>query len=221
MSKYKSVIFDLDGTLLDTLEDIADAANRVLAAKGFPTRSLEVHKAAVGYGARRLMARVLPENQRTEGMIQECFAAFRKDYGVNWNVKTRPYPGVPELLDELHRRRLLMAVLSNKPADFTRKCVDGILTQWQFEAVIGGEDGWPSKPDPAGALEISRRMGIPPHEILYLGDTDVDMQTAHAAGMYAVGALWGFRRREELEREGADALLERPQDLLNLLKSQS
>ncbi len=215
--KHKAVIFDLDGTLLDTLEDIADAANRVLASKGFPTRSLDVHKRAVGSGVRVLMERVLPPEHNDPETVQECSIAFRRDYGEHWNVKTKPYPGVPELLTELMNRSLKLAVLSNKPADFTRKCISAILPKWKFEAVLGGEDGLPNKPDPAGAFEIVKRLGIPASEFVYLGDTGVDMETATRAGMYAVGALWGFREEEELLRNGAKAIIERPGDLLHLL----
>jgi phosphoglycolate phosphatase len=217
MIKYKAVLFDLDGTLLDTLEDIANAANRVLASKGFPTRPLEVHRAAVGDGARILMQRILPEANRDADTIQECFAAFRRDYGEQWNVNTKPYAGVSKMLDALQAHGLKMAVLSNKPADFTRKCVYEILSKWNFDPVFGGEDGIPNKPDPSGAIEISKRLSIPPEQFIYLGDTGVDMITANAAGMFAVGALWGFRDREELEKEGAKVLLKRPEDLLNFL----
>jgi phosphoglycolate phosphatase len=218
MKKYRAVIFDLDGTLLDTLEDIADAANRVLAMKGFPVRPLEAHKAAVGNGARQLMERVLPEANRDAKTIQECFEEFRKDYGEHWNIKTKPYAGVSEMLNALEKLGLRMAVLSNKPADFTRKCVYGILSHWKFDPVIGGEDGIPSKPDPAGAIEISNRLNVEPSEFIYLGDSGVDMKTANAAGMFAVAALWGFRNREELERDGAKALIDRPEELLKLLE---
>jgi phosphoglycolate phosphatase len=217
MKKYQAVIFDLDGTLLDTLEDIADAANRVLALKGFPTRPLDVHRAAVGNGARQLMERVLPEADRDPKTIQDCFVAFRKDYGEHWNIKTKPYAGVPEMLNALEKRGLKIAVLSNKPADFTRKCVNGVLSRWKFDPVIGGEDGIPSKPDPAGALEISKRLKISPSEFIFLGDSGVDMKTANVAGMSSVAALWGFRSREELERDGAKVLIDRPEDLLRLL----
>jgi len=214
---YQAVLFDLDGTLLDTLEDIANAANRVLELKGFPTRPLDVHRAAVGEGARKLMARVLPESKRDESTIQECFESFRRDYGEHWNIKTKPYPGIPELLDALESRGLKMAVLSNKPADFTRKCVEGILSKWKFEVVLGAEDGFPNKPDPAGAMEIIRRLGVPAEKFVYLGDTGVDMKTANAAGMFAVGVLWGFRGRDELMRDGAQMLLGTPLELLQVV----
>ena len=214
---YRAVLFDLDGTLLDTLEDIADSANRVLASRGFPTRPLAVHKAAVGDGARKLMERVLPEVNRNPETIQDCFTAFRKDYGDHWNVKTRPYPGVTSMLDALEARGLKLAVLSNKPAEFTHKCVQGILSKWIFDPVIGAEEGRPNKPDPSGAFEVVRKLNISAQEFVYLGDSGVDMKTANAAGMFAVGALWGFRSREELEQNGARVLLERPQDLISLL----
>jgi phosphoglycolate phosphatase len=214
----KAVLFDLDGTLLDTLEDIAYAANRVLASRGFPIRSMDVLRAAVGNGARRLMERVLPKINRDKETIDECFSAFLREYGEHWNVRTKPYPGVSEMLDALQARGLKMAILSNKPADFTRKCVYGILSKWKFDPVIGAEDGIPSKPDPAEALDITKRLGVPPEDVIYLGDSGVDMKTANAAGMFAVGALWGFRSREELKQEGAKVLLERPQDIIKLFE---
>lgn len=213
-----AVIFDLDGTLLDTLEDIANAANRVLVARGFPPRPIDVHRLAVGNGARQLMATVLPESDRDPVTIQECFLEFREDYGKNWNVKTKPYAGVPELLDDLQLRGLKMAILSNKPADITRKCVEGILSRWNFDAVVGADDGFPNKPDPTGALAIVRKVNIPAREFVYLGDTGVDMKTATSAGMTAVGVLWGFRGREELLRDGAKVLLQSPQEMFDLLK---
>jgi phosphoglycolate phosphatase len=212
----KAVLFVLDGTLLDTIEDIAYAANRVLAGRGFPVHPTDAYKTAVGSGARQLMRRVLPEINRDQETIEECFAAFLKEYGEHWNVNTRPYPGVPEMLDALQTRGLKMAVLSNKPADFTRKCVYELLSKWKFDPVMGAGDGMPSKPDPAGALAIAKQLGIPPEEFVYLGDSGVDMKTANAAGMLAVGALWGFRSREELQQEGAKVLLERPQDIIKL-----
>jgi phosphoglycolate phosphatase len=218
MMVYKAVLFDLDGTLLDTIEDIAYAANRVLAWRGLPVHPKDAYRAAVGNGARHLMERVLPEINRDPGTIEECFAAFLKEYGEHWNVRTKPYPGVPEMLDALQARGLKMAVLSNKPADFTRNCVYEILSKWKFDPVIGAENGIPSKPDPAGALAIAERLGIPPEGFVYLGDSGVDMKTANAAGMFAVGALWGFRSREELQQEGAKILLERPQDIISLFQ---
>ena len=141
---------------------------------------------------------------------------MRKTYGQNWKEKTRPYHGVPELLDALSGRGLKMAVLSNKPDDFTRKTVDGLLSAWHFQAVVGARPPVPLKPDPSSALEIAKRLELGPARFVYLGDTATDMKTANAAGMFAVGALWGFRDAAELIAGGASKLIEKPAELLEL-----
>jgi phosphoglycolate phosphatase len=214
---FKAVLFDLDGTLLDTLEDIADAANRVLTANGFPGHGLDAYRRFVGDGAAALMTRALPAGERREETIQRCLDAFVGDYGRNWNVKTAPYPGIPELLDALTGRGTPMAVLSNKPHRPTCRCVARILGRWRFEVVFGERAGVPRKPDPVGALEAADRMALPPSAFLYLGDTATDMATAEAAGMYPVGVAWGFRPIEELERAGARLVVTRPSEVVTLL----
>ena len=214
---YRAVLLDLDGTLLDTLEDISNAANRVLATQGFPTHPLDIYRKLIGEGAARLITRVLPKEKRDADTVQTCLEAYLDDYGQNWNVKTKPYVGIPEMLDALVARGLKLAVLSNKPDEFTQKCVRELLPNWTFDAVIGTSDRIPSKPSPVGALEIAGRLSISPEGFLYLGDTGVDMRTAIAAQMFAVGVLWGFRDREELQREGARFLIERPLEILRLL----
>jgi phosphoglycolate phosphatase len=215
--RKKAVLFDLDGTLLDTLEDLCDSVNRVLAARGFPTHPLDAYRYYVGDGAATLFRRVLPEDQNGEDMVQRCLRDFREDYGQNWNVKSRPYPGIEPLLDALTDRGVQMTVLSNKPHETTRKCIDGLLPRWRFAPVLGQREGVPKKPDPAGALEITRILDLQPEEFLYLGDTGTDMRTATAAGMFPVGALWGFRTEEELTETGALALLKEPLELLGHL----
>ncbi len=214
---FKAVLFDLDGTLLDTLEDIADSANHVLAGRGFPTHPTKAYREAVGQGARQLIINILPDANRDPDTIRICLDAFLRDYGQNWKRKTKPYAGVTELLDALKTRGIEMAVLSNKPAEFTVKCINELLSGWTFDAVIGASDDRPGKPDPAGAFEIAGRLKIPPEEFLFVGDSGIDMRTAVAARMFAVGALWGFRGREELLREGANVLLEHPREILRLL----
>ncbi len=214
---FKAVLFDLDGTLLDTLEDIADSANRVLAGRGFPTHPTKAYREAVGQGARQLIINILPDANRDPDTIRICLDAFLGDYGQNWKKKTKPYAGVAELLDALKTRGIEMAVLSNKPAEFTVKCINELLSGWTFDAVIGASDDRPSKPDPAGAFEIAGCLKIPPEEFLFVGDSGIDMRTAVAARMFAVGALWGFRGREELIREGANVLLDHPREILRLL----
>jgi len=214
---FKAVIFDLDGTLLDSLEDIADTANSVLLNKGFPTHSVDAYRYFVGNGNNILMSRVIPEEKRDNKTIDECVKSFREEYNHNWNVKTKPYEGIPEMLDGMTARGLKMAVLSNKPDDFTKKCVSELFRKWHFEVVLGYHSQIPPKPDPSGAFQIAKKMGVHPKDILYLGDTNIDMKTAFAAGMFSVGALWGFRSLEELKNGGAKEVIEQPQDILGLL----
>jgi phosphoglycolate phosphatase len=214
---YKAIIFDLDGTLLDTLDDLGNAMNRVLADMGFPTHAIDEYRSFIGDGIEKLINRALPEKNRNEITVHTCLKAFLEDYHKNSNSYTRPYKGIPELLDVLKERGLQTAVLSNKPHDTTTVCVAELLQRWQFDVVLGHRDGTPYKPDPGGALEISERLNIPPGEFLFLGDSGVDMETAIAAGMFPVGALWGFRGEEELEERGAQVLISDPLDILNLL----
>jgi phosphoglycolate phosphatase len=212
----KAVVFDLDGTLLDTLEDIADSANGVLTGHGCPAHPIDAYRHFVGDGIGMLMRRVLPSGTWSEDEIMAYTAEFRDAYGRNWNAKTKPYDGVPEMLDEVTARRLKRAVLSNKPDDFTQRCVTELLPKWTFDWVLGLHSGIPAKPDPTGALQTATQLNVSPEHILYLGDSAVDMQTAVASGMYPVGALWGFRAREELLDGGAEAVIAHPKDLLAL-----
>ena len=153
--------------------------------------------------------------EMNDGQLHEtCVREYRDDYSRNWNVDTRPYAGIEQMLDELAARKIKMAVLSNKPDEFTQLCVRHYFGRWSFGAVIGASAAFKHKPDPAPALEIARRLNMRPHEFLYVGDTATDMQTAKNAGMAPVGALWGFRTREELEDAGARFLIARPDELL-------
>lgn len=211
---YRAVIFDLDGTLLDTLADLGESSNAVLEQLGFPTHPLESYRTFVGDGVKVLIERILPEARRDAATIARGVEVFCEIYGRNWNRLTRPYDGILEMLDELTSRHVPLAVLSNKPHDFTELCVREFLPNQRFAAVIGQREGIPTKPDPAGALEIARNLKLPPAEIAYLGDTSVDMQTARRAGMFAIGAAWGFRSVEELRANGAQRIIARPRDLL-------
>ncbi len=214
---FKAVIFDLDGTLLDTLEDIANSANSTLMRYGFPTHELNAYRYFVGEGATTLISRVLPAEKLNDDIIKECVETFREIYAYSWNLNTRPYDGIPELLDALTVRRMNMAILSNKPDDFTKSCVQELLPNWNFEMILGQRDGIPQKPDPFGAHEIAENLGITQAQFLYLGDSGIDMKTAIRAGMSPVGALWGFRSPDELRENGAKAIIERPMDLLSYL----
>ena len=213
----QAVIFDLDGTLLDTLEDIADSTNSILAQRNFPLHDLAAYRRYVGDGLGMLVERALPEGKRTATTIDECVQAFRDEYAVNWNNKTKPYSGVVEMLDALTARHLKLAVLSNKPDDFTKRCVREYLSPWPFDIVRGSNSTTPPKPDPTGAQQIAAHLKIKPSDTLFLGDSGVDMKTAISAGMFPVGALWGFKPKNELEHNGAQAFITHPKELLTLL----
>jgi phosphoglycolate phosphatase len=215
--RYQAVMFDLDGTLLDTLDDLADCMNTVLSRWGLPQHGREAYKYFVGDGVENLVRRALPELHRDEGRISEGVRAMREEYSKRWADKTRPYEGIPDMLNKLTARGVRMTVLSNKPDDFTRMTVDKLLSPWRFDRVVGVQPNGRKKPDPTAALEIAKELGIAPAHFLYLGDTDTDMRTAVAAGMFPVGALWGFRPAEELTANGARVLIPRPADLLELL----
>lgn len=215
--QIRAIIFDLDGTLLDTLEDIANSMNTVLVKHGFPTHSVDDYRYLVGDGAAVLVSRVLPEEKRNDETIKNLLKEFRKEYSYNCNVTTKPYDGVHEMLDALTAHGIKLTILSNKPDDFTKLCVTEFLPNWNFDIVFGLREGIPRKPDPTGALQIAGHLNIPPAHILIVGDTSVDMKTAVAAGMFSVGVLWGFRSQEELLNNGAQALIQRPQEILTLL----
>jgi phosphoglycolate phosphatase len=214
LDQFKGVIFDLDGTLLDTLADIANAANSVLAQHGFPTHPLSQYRTYVGEGVRVLMSRALPLPHRDEATLNACLTTMKVEYVRHLNQTARPYPGIPELLDELRRRNLLLAVLSNKPDEYAAPCIHDFFGLSLFNPILGLRSDRPRKPDPAGAFEIAAQWGATAPTILYLGDSGTDMMTARNAGMFPVGALWGYRDAEELTSAGAQRLLKKPADLL-------
>jgi phosphoglycolate phosphatase len=216
-TRVAAVIFDLDGTLLDTLEDIAAAGNAALAMVGAPPHPPRDFRKFIGEGVTRLFEQSLPPEQQDLTTIARCAAAFQETYSREWNQRSAPYPGVPELLDRLTAHAIKLAVLSNKPHDFTVACVNHYLAAWRFEAVLGPQEGVPRKPDPTGALRILHELHVHPEQCLYVGDSGVDMQTACAAGIHAVGVSWGFRPVEELRASGADIVLAAPGELLALI----
>jgi len=199
------------------LSDIGNSVNRVLSDHNFPIHSKNAYRYFIGDGALTLIERALPEEYTDAKTIQKCHEEFNHDYRQNWNIETSVYDEIAGMLDVLCARGIRLSILSNKPHEFTLKCVKAYLRKWPFEIVFGHQEKIPKKPDPAGAQLIVRQMGISPSEILYLGDSAVDMKTACAAGMFAAGALWGFRTKEELKKNGAKALLNNPIELLSLL----
>jgi phosphoglycolate phosphatase len=215
--RFWAIIFDLDGTLLDTLADIGDSVNLMLAEYGFPGHTMDDYRRFIGNGIHMLVMRALPNEGCSEELVTACVQRAREIYWENWNRKTRPYAGITALLDNLKTKGLPLAVLSNKPHDFTVRYVAAYFDKWDFKVVMGQSDQFPVKPDPASALEIARRMGMAPSSFLFVGDSVVDMQTANAAGMHAVGAAWGFRGPKELAENGCQTLVNRPLEILPLL----
>jgi len=215
--KYRALISDLDGTLLNTLEDLADSVNLALAHIGLPQHELDAYRYFVGDGRRAMALRSLPEDRREEATLQLLITHIGEEYTKHWMDKTQPYEDVPELLDALTSAGIRMAILSNKPHSYTETMVSSLLPKWSFELVLGESPSTARKPDPAGALHIVEQMNIKPEECLYIGDSGVDMQTAVAANLYPIGALWGFRDADELLSSGARTLVEKPTDILHLL----
>ena len=214
---YGAVLFDLDGTLVDTLRDLADSVNYVLARSGFPQHEVEAYRCFVGSGRRVMTSRALPEDARDRQTVDKIASEIEEAYSRRWAEHTLPYPGIPELLSALTDLGVRMAVLSNKPQRPAELMVSRFLLRWHFEIVEGERPGVPLKPDPSVALQIARRMKMEPREFLYLGDSATDMRTAVAASMYPVGALWGFRTAQELLASGSKTLVRVPADLLPLL----
>lgn len=208
----RAVIFDLDGTLVDSLADIAGAMNTALRACGYPPRQLDEYRQLVGEGARRLAERAAPK----DASVSAVLAAYERAYASAFAVHTRPYPGVLVMLEGLAARGVPLAILSNKPhaatCAVTARCLPGV----RFVAVHGQRDGVPRKPDPQAALAIAGELGVPTVEVAFVGDTAVDFATARAAGMRAIGVSWGFRPDES---QGADVVVADADALLAALLS--
>ena len=216
MYPYDTVIFDLDGTLLNTLQDLADSTNYALALQGMPARTLEEVRRFVGNGVRRLIERVLPEGLRTPEKVDELLAYFKEYYDSHLHVDTVPYPGIPELLTELTRRDIKVAVASNKYQSAVDRLIGHFFPDIPWAAVEGQKEGFPTKPDPSIVFEILSLVPTPKSEVLYVGDSGVDMETARRACVDSVGVTWGFRPLEELLANHADQIAGTPNQILRL-----
>jgi len=214
----KLVVFDLDGTLINSLEDLADSANHVLLQHGFPTHPVDSYRYFVGDGVRKLIERILPEEERTDAQIEQCKAEFVDYYKIHMEDKTSVYEGIIELLKALKARGLKIAVATNKVhiavAPLMAKYFPGI----RFDSMIGQREGIPVKPHPQIMYDILKETGCQSSEALHVGDTATDMQLAHSAGVTPVGVLWGYRPLEELQEAGAKFIIEKPEELLELVK---
>ena len=204
---FSGIVFDLDGTLLNTLDDLANSMNTALKEFGYPEHPVEKYKIFVGNGMEKLVSRAAPPEITDDEIIARLFASFTQQYNNRWNEFTKPYTGINELLDKLESLGIKMSVLSNKSEDFTKIIIEHYFGLKRFAFVYGGRKGVPKKPDPVLALEILKLSGVPASQYLYLGDTGIDMNTANAAGMHAVGATWGFRTRRNYYKTAQKQLL--------------
>lgn len=210
----RGLIFDLDGTLVDSLAGIAGSLNRALASSGLPTHSLLAVRAFIGNGAKILVQRAVPTGS-DEALVAEVEAAFKEDYALRWPDGTFPYSGILSLLEQLQRAGYPLAVLSNKPHEFATEIVSRLFPETHFTTVLGQRAGVAHKPDPAGALEISRIIGMKPDNCTLIGDSTVDIQTAHNAGMESVAVTWGFHDFDDLLAAKPGTIVTSPAELLD------
>ena len=210
----KAFIFDLDGTLINSLADIAEAVNRALDEHGFPRRPLESFPQYIGEGVHKLVERAVPAEVLPTIDIPLMMADYQRHYAATWHDKTQPYEGITQVIGALRARGVKTAVLSNKPDHFTKLCCDHFFDRSSFDAVRGAREGIPRKPHPQAGFELAAELGVSPDACVYVGDSGLDMEFAVSAGMFPVGVLWGFRSEEELRANGAGRLVARPEELL-------
>lgn len=217
MLRYQALIFDLDGTLANTLYDIADAANAALALRKHPLHSYAEYRTFIGHGLRNLCERSLPQNARTETEIDLCHQLLMNYYREHPVDKTVLYQGIEEVLRQVKEKGMKTAVLSNKADELTQKIIERLGIKTYFDHVLGSRAEFPRKPNPCSAMYLADRLGCLPENILYIGDSGVDMQTAKAAQMTSIGVCWGFRSREELQENGACHIIEKAEELFDLI----
>lgn len=216
--KKKAVIFDLDGTLSDSISSIKYCGDRALAVCGYAPFPESDYKYFVGDGAANLVKRALLASGDSKLVhFDEVFTAYKEFFAVDCMYEVKPYEGIPQLLAALKERGLSLAVLSNKPHLQTLGVIAALFGEDCFDVVLGQQEGIPIKPDPAGVFEIMKQLKVSAKEVLYLGDTATDMKTGKSAGAYTLGVLWGFRERAELEEAHGDAIIEHPLEALKYL----
>ena len=211
--KKKAIIFDLDGTLLNTIDDIADAVNNALKFYGFPLHTVEEYKELIGEGIYLLAKKALPV-EVDEAFIDAFVEKIQNEYHIVWSNKTCLYAGIASLLTELNRKNIPLAIFSNKPHEFTILNVLHYLSKWKFVKVYGASQDNPTKPNPKISLKIANSFNVKPNEIIHIGDTHIDIQTALNADMLPLGVSWGFRKPNELIQAGAVEVLSQPKELL-------
>ena len=208
-------IFDLDGTLVNSVYDLADSMNWVLERHGFPVHDVEKYKYFVGNGTLKLVERAIPESEKNDEKIKLYHAEFSEEYNKRCIDKTRPYVGITEVLRQLKNQGAILAVASNKPDKFAKYIVSSIFEEGTFDEIAGKKDGVPTKPNPEIVLEIMKKFNAYRDNTVMIGDSNVDVQTAHNAGIKCIGCSWGFRGRQELSEAGADFIADEPSEILN------
>jgi len=214
--KFKGIIFDLDGTLVDSLHDISDAMNIVLTGLNYPTHTYDTYQYFIGSGLRNLVSKALPATNNSDEQIEICFECMINEYREMCTLKTKPYKGIIELLENLTSQKIKLAVFSNKADELTKKIASEIFPD-RFDAAVGLSTEELKKPNPFEAVEISKKWNLKPEEILFVGDSDIDMKTAVNANMFPVGVTWGYRTEEELKSSGAKVVINNASELIEIL----
>ncbi|MWB94310.1 HAD-IA family hydrolase [Flavobacterium sp. GA093] len=214
--KFKGIIFDLDGTLVNSLEDISDAMNTVLTALNYPTHTYDDYQYFIGSGLRNLVSKALPSTNNSESQIETCFQNMVTQYRDNCTLKTKPYEGILDLLNSLSLKNIKLAIFSNKADELTKKIASEIFPD-SFDIPVGLSFENLKKPNPFEAIAIAENWGFNTEEILFVGDSDIDMLTATNAKMFPVGVSWGYRTEKELIATGAQLVINSPLDLIRIL----
>lgn len=217
--EVKAVLFDLDGTLVNSLCDLADSVNFALTEYGFPTHETEKFKYFIGDGMAKLIERVLPEDKRDDETLNEVLDTFMDRYRSHFADKTVAYGGIAELVKALNKQGFKLAIISNKAQEMAVEVVDKVLSGLEFEIVCGKREGYPTKPDPTLTLEIIEELGLKPSECVFIGDSGMDMAVAKNAKVKSVGVLWGFREEKELRENGADYIVSSPDEILGIINN--
>lgn len=213
----KAVLFDLDGTLVDSLTDLAYGVNRAIAKKGFATHPVEAFKYFVGDGIPKMIERALPENHRDSATVNEIKKDFLEYYSLHYADNTYAYKGMPELVNTLKKRGFIVAVVTNKQQDMADEVVKSLYGN-VFDLIFGKREGIPAKPDPTAALMAMEQLGVKPEECIFIGDSGMDVATAVNSGAVPVGELWGFRKEDELLKNGAKYIIKKPEELLDIIE---
>ena len=200
--RYKLVIFDLDGTLLDTIDDLKEAVNHAMSLRGFPTFTREEVMAMVGHGARNLMRKALPDGHKDDDMVDAAYNDFKAYYITHIDVHTKPFSGIQDLLTQLHQEGVLLAVASNKFQEGTEHLIKEFFTETPFVAVLGGRPNYPLKPDPEIVTEVLRKTGTEKKDAVMVGDSDTDMETAANGGITGIAVGWGYRDMRDQTKWG-------------------